>query len=333
MAMIDARCTRRLLPAAVILMAGAPAALSVADEPRVEQPAGDAASTSGKPASAPGDESRPWRATFSLEGNYGFKSDLKDSPGEVGISSVRAELGIAIPIAKNGELGLSFASEATVFSFDGATGFVTGFNEPWDDVITHDLSARYSHTFHEKWRGFGGIGVTSSGEGGAEFSDTIDVGGFGGVAYTFSPKLTIGGGVLVATQLEDDVRVLPLLNIFYIPADDWLISTANIGGRGFGVSVAYSPCESIRLALQAGFRSMDFRLDDDGALPNGVGRERTIAVQFKADWKIDPQFSIYGLVGVGVDRELTLDDPQGNRIFRSDADPAPYVGAGLEWKF
>jgi hypothetical protein len=334
---------RSNLSSLVVVIAGSVAAVAAPSFAQDTRPNREERATSEVIRRAEGTDSggRKWDATFSLWGNYGFQSDLNDTTGDVSINHVGAQFDLSIPLGGGHGLGFGVSTEWTSFNFSDNTTFgsLVGLGGPvtigvpWDDVWTHTVSGRYVHVFDNRWSAFAGLGVASSGEAGADFSETIEVAGFGGASYRFSDQFSLGGGLLVSSQLEDDTQILPLVLVTWKPSDKWTVGTSALGGRGGGLSVGYAPNDQWTLALQAGFRSMNFRLDDDGELPNAVGRLRGSGVQFRVDYKISSQVTLAGYGGVYLGRELILDDAQGERVFKTDVDPMPYVGAQIEFKF
>jgi hypothetical protein len=55
--------------------------------------------------------------------------------------------------------------------------------------------------------------LRSTGESGASFDETLTGGVLAGVAYRFGDRLTLGPGLAVFSQLEDNASVFPFLII------------------------------------------------------------------------------------------------------------------------
>ncbi|MFZ4576279.1 MAG: DUF6268 family outer membrane beta-barrel protein [Phycisphaerales bacterium] len=304
-------------------------ALSTLAPAALAQDGQSAAKESESPV-APEAEARKVNVELSVSGFATSSTDFEGDNGNVQVSSVGAELGVDIPAGERGTLSLGFGTSWSFFDFGGDAGF--GASEPWEDVVEYKVSARYSRRLNEQWGFFVGGFVGSSGEQDADFSKTIVGGGFGGVSYAASERFRIGLGLGAATQLEDDVYVIPVVNINWKITDKWLLSSDQ-QPRGGGMKLSYQMCEPATIYVAAGYLSKEFRLDEDGATPDGVGQESGFPVAIGTDWKVAPQVSIGLRAGVIFGHEFELDDSTGDELQQLDADATPFLSGTLKFSF
>jgi hypothetical protein len=78
---------------------------------------------------------------------------------------------------------------------------------------------------------------------------------------------------------------------------------------------------------------LDFRLDDDEPVPKGVGRYERLPVGLDVTWHVSKQLGISVYGGAHVWQQYELDNENGDELAQDDADIAPFLGAGVEWKF
>jgi hypothetical protein len=219
------------------------------------------------------------------------------------------------------------------YSFDEATGFAGGTDEPFDNMTDFGLNALYHHKFNERWNGFAGAGVGAAFEAGADFSDSLTYQLAGGATYSFSPKLTLGAGVRVATRTEESALIVPIIIIDYKFADKWTLRTG-AAQRSYGLILSYAPSDTWTFSGRVGVEGRAYRLDDDNAASaDGVARDWRIPVAFDAAWKANQQVTITGTVGVTAWQEITLDDEDGDEIAQDETDPALFVGAMVRFEF
>lgn len=273
---------------------------------------------------------RKWDANLRLFGEYTFESDLDDDEGKVSVARAGGAFGFGAPIGDRSRLGFTFQTEYSSYSWDNASSFAQGMNEPWGDGLEHTLLVTLSTQATERWSFVGGGAARSTYEVDAGADDSFTFGGFGAATYKFSETFSLGGGVQVRSQLEDDALVLPLIFI------DWKISERwRLGGKagGPGVGLFYQASENLTLFLDGDYQTRAYRLDNDGPAPDGVGRDERLQIAIGADWKITNQVRLNARVGAAVYQEYELLDENGVQVTDRQADPAPFVGLELRFDF
>jgi hypothetical protein len=273
---------------------------------------------------------RQLEAELTIQGFAIGGADFDGDNGDVSVSNVGAELGVDIPAGERGTLSLSIGSTWSFYDFGGDAGF--GASEPWEDVVQYTAGLRYSRKINDEWGWFTGGFVASSGEQDADFSATITGAGYAGASYAASEKFRIAFGLGYATRLEDDGYVIPIINFNWKLADRWTLST-DTQAQGAGIKLAYQACDSASIFLSGGYLFREYRLSEDGATPDGVGRDSGIPIAIGTDWTISPQvtFSVRG--GMLFGREFELDDREGQELQELDADAAPFLTAALRFSF
>ncbi|MDX2131548.1 MAG: DUF6268 family outer membrane beta-barrel protein [Planctomycetota bacterium] len=330
----------RRAAALVFLAALPPAALAQLGPPVPEQPA----DTGGAPARAsdarasddpaPQDASpRPdIQATLKLDVEHDFSADFDEAPGSVDVTRLRADMEVAIPLEGGRAFTISLTNEYSAYSFDDATGFVSGVSEPWDDVLDHQIALGYRTRLGERWGLFVGGSAQASYEIGATFGDSLTYAVRGGLSYAVNERTRVGLGVAVVSRLEDSAFVIPFPIIEWQFADRWTLRTTG-ASRGALLSLAFQATDNLELSLGAGIRGREFRLEDDGPVPDGVGSELGVPVLVAARWNITPQITLVAEAGAFVYRNYTLDDANGNELADIDTDIAPAARVGVSFNF
>lgn len=315
---------------ALALLLAAPTALAQNGEtpPVVTKPESPTAS---EPAPAPAGE-RKAEAAFDLYGDYTFQSDFSDEPGHVSIWRVGANANMSFPVMERSAIGVGLRAERWGFEFGDATTFDAADGKPWKEVSDLAALVSFRHQFSEHWSGAVGGGLEAAFADGAEFGDSITGGGFVSAAYKFTDDLTVGFGVTARSQLEDNAFVFPLITFDWKFAEHWRMSSNPSVSRRL-YSITYSPNDQWAFSFGGGYQTMDFRLDDGDSTPNGVGRIARIPIGAEVSWNPSKQLSIGVYGGAFVWQEYTLDDQNGDRVLRDQADIAPFLGAQVEWRF
>lgn len=273
---------------------------------------------------------RKVEADLKLSGFATGGADFDGDNGDVQVSSVGADLGVDLPSGERGTTSLSIGSHWSFYDFGGDAGF--GASEPWEDVVEYTAGARYSRKANDTWGWFLGGFAASSGETGSDFSESVTGGGYVGASYAASDKFRIAFGAGYATRLEDDGYFIPIVNFRWEMAEKWTLSS-DTQPKSMGLKLSYQATESIALLAAGGYMFNEYRLDEDGATPDGVGRDSGVPLALGVEWTISDQVSLGVRAGMVMAREFELDDSAGNELQSIDADAAPFLSATLNFTF
>lgn len=277
---------------------------------------------------------RTAHARFGFDAGYIFSADFDDAPGASSVGRAGARVDLSFPILKRSELAFNVSNELSWYGFDDDTvvGGIAG--APWDDIRITTIGARVSTRLDEHWGLYASANATSSGEEGAQFSDTLTYAAAGGFTYAFSDRLTLGLGVVSRTRLEDDPLILPLPTIDWRIAKQWALRTAYEEG-GAGVELAWDPGEQFSLGIAAAFEGREFRLGDRSANPrrNFIGRDVRIPVWLWAQWNVSRRFSVRGKLGFEASQQLSLDNADGDELGSNEMKASPFFDLGVIFRF
>jgi hypothetical protein len=193
-----------------------------------------------------------------------------------------------------------------------------------------------NYTVNEQWSISGGGIAAISAESGASSSDAWTGGGFIGGGYHASNSLVVQLGVSVTSQLEDDVLVLPIFVVKWQIDERWQLRAGGLDtgvSDAFGVGTTYKLNEQWSLSARMAYHRKRFRLDDSGFAPDGVGQDQRVNGTVLATWRPRQHLELSVLGGLAFAGELRVEDENGDRLFKEDYDPAPFVGARLAWRF
>jgi hypothetical protein len=282
---------------------------------------------------APASEERRPEASFSLFTNYAFPSDFDDAPGDVSIWRAGGMLDVSIPVRERDSVIVSFGTEFSSYDFDTGTS-IAGTNEPWDDVLENFLLVSYRARVHPQWTVLAGAGANASYQSGADFGESVTFLGKAVGLYHARDGLSMGLGVLVSSRLEEDVIAIPFPVIDWSVSDKWSVRTGgSMSGRGWRIEVGWQATETFSLSLGTGLEAREFRLDDAGPIPDGVGRDWRAPASLVANWKPVPQVTLRAEVGAIVFQNFAADDSTGAELADVDADPTVFIGLGASLGF
>ncbi len=264
---------------------------------------------------------RPITFSFRVGGDLGFNADV-DSGGDLTVTRARAGATINIPAGERGLMSIGYDYELSNYDFTNATGLIPGTDDPWGTIHSHALSATYARRASLRWSWLVGGNLAWSAEEGADLGEGFTGGGFGAAQFAVTEKLIIGIGVGARSRLDDSALVYPVILMDWSFADKWKLSNE---GRP-GLTLSYVPDEKWSFDVTGGFEYRDFRLDDSGPLPGGVGTDSRLPLSVGVTWTPRPMFTFSARAGVHLWTEIEAKDSDGNTVGESDVDAAPFLG-------
>ncbi len=318
--------------AALLLVCGAGAPVAVGQtQPAAPVAVEPAAAAADSPIPTAAKRSPTARAT--LRAQHAFSADLGDVPGDLSISRFAGEVGMSFPVGDTSQFGVTLFSETSLYDFSDDTAFAPSVGAPWEDVQELGLALSFRNRLSEQWSYFAGVGVDANYEFGADVGDSVTFLGSAGGMYRFDETLGIGLGGIVSSRLEDDVFFIAFPTIDWQPAKDWRLATGPGDGRAVELRLSYSPSEEWTASIFGAFETRAFRLDEDGPVPDGVGRDWRLPIGAGVAWSPHPQVRLKLEGGVFAYSELTLDDSNGDEINQIEPDASPFILGELEFRF
>jgi len=280
------------------------------------------------PAMAQDQQTSPF--LFSVEGGglHQAEVDLSDSSG--GFAVDRAFIGASFDFgwSLRDSIGISIGGGKSSYEFNDESSFAGG--DPWDKVEDARISLTWRSGFGDNGSFFLIPTMRFDGESGA--SDDSTYGLYTAAAWRLSDALTIGPGLGIMSRLEDSTRFFPILAIDWDITERWNLSTGSglAASRGPGLTLKYQLNDDWSMGVSGRYEDVEFRLDDKGPHPDGVGRDLSLPLIFSATLKPSPKLTFSVFTGVELFGSLKLKDPTGRVVEESDYDPAPLFGATFE---
>ncbi len=275
-----------------------------------------------------------WSTIVRGGGVYQFDTDL-DEGGSYSSSRYNIEVGQNYAWSRRDTASLSLSYSYDGYDFSGGAPDGIAFGSAWEDIHTLSISSPLRMGIGEKWTAFLIPALRSTGESGADFSKTITGGGFTGVSYRFSDRLTIGPGIGTFSQLEDSATVFPVLIINWKITDKLSLETG--GGQaatlGPGLTLSYRPNPKLRIAVGGRYEKLRFRLDKDGTVADGIGEDSSFPIFASCTYNINPKAVVSIVGGVETGGELKLENNSGNSILEESYDPGIFSGVTFRMRF
>ena len=284
-----------------------------------------------------GTDARGVRFSLDLRGLHYFTTDFEDGgdEGDVSVSRFGPIASVEFPVGDVSSLTLSAEFTYSSYDFDGS-GLFEDDNELLDEAHELGLSATWSSRLGGKWTYFVGGGVRWSGESGADLSEAITGRVFGGVGYRVSERWVVGLGVGVSTELDDDVLVVPFLSSYHQINETWSFAAGGgpaAAGRTLGATLTWQATPALGVTLTGAWDRREFRLDEDGAIPDGIATDSRIDIALGLNWGVADGVRLRLEGGVSAWQEFEFEDEDGDELADPEADATAFVGASLNFAF
>lgn len=288
------------------------------------------ASTTAEAQSRP---SSPLSFKFEGGGAHQSETDMTDTSGGFAVDRWFLNASMDYAWDRRTAIGVSVGGGKSNYEFNSLNEF--GGGNPWDKV--NDTRLTVSGRF--------GVGDTGSlmimptvrfnGETGASSSDSTTFGLFAAIAWRLNENLTIGPGFGVFTRLEDSVSAFPILAIDWNISDRWNLSTGRglASSQGPGIRLSYKLNQDWSFGLTGRYEDIEFRLDDTGPAPGGVGRDQALPLVLSAVLTPDSDITLSVFAGVEFNGTLKLKNALDEIVDETGYDAAPLFGAAFEFRF
>jgi hypothetical protein len=273
--------------------------------------------------------------SFNFDGGVLFQSsaDLKDTEGDFSVNRWFLGLGVTYAWNRRNSIGLSVGGGAASYDFDDLT--VIGDGAPWEDIEDTRISLVGRFGFGEKGSFIIVPSARYNGEDDSKSSDGRTWGLFAAAAWRLSEDLTIGPGIGVFSRLENGTQVFPILVIDWNISERWNLSTGRglAASQGPGLNLGYKVNEAWSFGVAVRYENVEFRLDERGTAPGGVGRDRSIPLVAMANWSPNKVIGLSVFAGIELNGELRLKNALDEVVGKSDYDPAAVFGGTFELRF
>ena len=271
-----------------------------------------------------------WRSFVTVAPFFQGDADL-DGGGDFRKSGILFRGGASTTVGDGHRAGLTLNYGYTDYRFSSPTAF--GGRAPWDDIHRIGLGVPLVFQGTNGWSYLVTPSVDLSMEDGADTGEAFEYGAVFAVAKRFDPDRQIGLGVGIFDTFEK-TSVFPFILVDWKLAERLRLVNPLAPGLtgGAGLELSYKLDDDWTLGAGGTYRSMRFRLDENGRFPNGIGEERGVVAFVHADRRFGAlQLNVYaGAVFAG---RLKVEDANGDTLVKEDFDPAPLVGASLSFAF
>ena len=234
-------------------------------------------------------------------------------------------------ITASTNVGLSLLYDHEDYDFSGVTQFAGP--SPWSEVHRFGAGVSCSQRLGQGWQLFIAPSIEYALESGADWSTALIYGGVVSAGKRISSDLTIGLGAGMFYRLEE-TQAFPYLMISWNISEQWrLANPLRAGPTGpAGLELTYAAAKDWDLGFGGAYRSIRFRLDDQGVAPHGIGEVRGVPAWVRLSRSLGPvKANLYG--GAVIWGRLSIEDEHGSGLGAESFSPAPFAALTLTARF
>ncbi|MDH3923245.1 MAG: hypothetical protein OET41_01440 [Xanthomonadales bacterium] len=273
--------------------------------------------------------------SFNFDGGFLLQSNADLDEGDGGFSVNRWFLGLGVTYAwdRRNSIGLSVGGGSASYDFDDTPAF--GPDGPWEKIEDSRISVVGRIGFGETGQLFIIPSFRYNGEDDAKTSDGRTWGILAAAFWRINPDLNLGPGIGVFSRLEDGTRVFPILAIDWNITEKWNLGTGRglAASQGPGLTLSYKFNNRWSMGLAGRYERIEFRLNEEGATPGGVGEDRSFPLVLTANWQPNPIVGLNLFAGIELGGKLKLKNEFDELLAESDYDPAAIFGGTFELRF
>ena len=270
-------------------------------------------------------------SSAALTGINQFDTDL-DNGGNFRRSEVVASGELLRQFTPRLAAGLSVRYQFAQWNFDQPKAF--GGRAPWGDIRTPQIGATFLYAPAEDWRIVVAPTIEWSYEDGASAGDAQIYGAVLIASKVFSPTLTLGVGGAVFRQLYQN-KAYPFITVDWRINDRWRLSNPLPAGPagGAGLELTYQPRQGWEAGFGGAYRRTVFRLNDEGAVPGGIGEQSgtPLFLRIGHDFSKQTRLDFYAIALVN--GKLAVNRPNGDEVVSEDYKTAPALALSLRHRF
>ena len=248
--------------------------------------------------------------------------------GKFGLNQYGYRFGLTNVVSPKWILKLDTGVDFYQFDFSGLSGIAGASGDPVADAVGVSVAGTTIHNLSDTVSLFVRAGLAYNGETGAEIRESITGNAIFAGSKKINDKLTLTGGLAVITRLEDPALVVPILGFAYEYSDQVSFAT-----EGLGVNATVKPSDDFSLLFRIAYDTTDFRLDDQGAVRDGVLRVEQIPLTATARWNVIEGVTIEPTVGVMLFQNLTFVTSGGSDAGDAQFDPGLILGLRATFLF
>ena len=276
-------------------------------------------------------EASLWQTSVSATPVYQGSADI-DHGGDFSRSGIILRGGASRDFGGGSRAGITLNYDYMDYSFSNASAF--GTVAPWGVVQRYGIAAPLSYGLGDGWSLGFAPSVDWYRENGANTGDSLIWGATASGVKRFEGGNMVGIGVAAFYRFEE-TSVFPFLVVNWRLGERWRLSNPLVTGPTgpAGLELDYDFGSGWSAGVGAAYRSLRFRLSDNGPDSNGIGEERGIPVFVRVSRNLGSTMALHFYGGIVAGGKLRVENSSGDLVQEENFDPAPLLGLTFTGRF
>ncbi|MFC1657292.1 hypothetical protein ACFL2P_01800, partial [Candidatus Moduliflexota bacterium] len=265
--------------------------------------------------------------SFSASTAHLFPADL-DGGGTMSASRLMLSLGGKWPLNQALIVGAGLSYDVENYNFDGPSSLWDA--APWDTVHRTSFSLALTLRTRSRWICSFSPSLELAVEKGADWDRGLSFGGTLSAMKLIRPGLLLGIGAGVFDRVDKRV-VFPYLVVDWQISERFRISNPFRAGPAgpAGLEAVYRGGSGWEAAIGGAYRSFRFRLDNDGAVPGGIGENRFIPLFLRLTGFCSPKWQIDLYGGTFLEGKLKVENSSADAVDEDQYKPSLFFALTL----
>lgn len=266
-----------------------------------------------------------------LQASYLYQLRNDDAGGSVSVERLGMRGGVPLINKEDNLLAIGFRYALHRYDFEDTTA-------DWESVqhMNLGLASRWQVNDDWLWANYAIVGISA--ENGSDKDQGFNFNYISIAEYKVNERLTLGPGVLVASQVDQDLNVIPIIAINWQMNDEWSFASgpSEVASAGANVYFEYTP-EALqdKWMFTTGFSygSQNFKIADNSFISDGSGEERLASAYLAASYKMDSGVKLSAIAGYHFFQSFSIFDDDGNELSKENLEDAPFFGVTVGFEF
>ena len=266
-----------------------------------------------------------------LQTTYLHQLRNDDAGGSVSVDRFGFRGGVPLIIEEGNLLAIGFRYALDRYDFRGATA-------DWESIhhANLGLASRWQVNDGWLWANYAIAGISA--EEGSDKDQGFNFNFISIAEYKVSDRLTIGPGVVVTSQVDQDIDIIPIIAIDWKINDEWTFASgpSEVAAAGANVYFEYTPKalhEKWMFTTGFSYGSQNFKITDNSFIADGSGEERLASAYLAASYKMESGVKLSAIAGYHFLQSYSIFDGGGTELSKEILEDAPFFGVSVGFEF
>lgn len=198
------------------------------------------------------------------------------------------------------------------------------------------LASRWQVNDSWLWGNYAVAGISA--EDGSDMDQGLNFSFISIAEYKVNDRFSIGPGVVIASQVDQDTNVIPIIAIKWQINDEWTFASgpSEVATAGANIYFEYTPKalnEKWMFTTGFSYGSQNFKIEDNSLVTDGSGEERLGSAYLAASYSMDSGVRLSAIAGYNFFQSYSVYDSSGDELSKETLEDAAFFGVSVGFEF